>query len=152
VQGGLIRQLVKHFDERKLLIAGNILMAIGLGIVPYTHHKLYLLLSSLFLVSFGNGLNQPITLSFVSKFSDRDEQGGILGINQSLSSLARFLGPSWGGFVYQGIGFAAPFLTGGIFMLGGSVLSFKLMHDKYSKPYTESMKSYAPQEESVLKD
>jgi MFS family permease len=152
VQGGLIRYLVKLFDERKLLIAGNILMAVGLGIIPYTHHNLFLLLGSLFLVSFGNGLNQPITLSFVSKFSDRDEQGGILGINQSLSSLARFLGPSLGGFVYQGIGFAAPFLTGGIFMLGGSVLSFKLMHDKYSKPYVESLKTYKPEEEVVMKD
>jgi len=62
------------------------------------------------------------------------------------------MGPSWGGYVYQGIGFAAPFLTGAIFMLGGTILSFKLMHDKYSKPYIESLKTYKPEAETVLKD
>jgi DHA1 family tetracycline resistance protein-like MFS transporter len=152
VQGGLIRQLVKYFDERKLLIAGNLLMAVGLGAVPYSHHNLLFLLVSLFLLSVGNGLNQPITLSFVSKFSNPDEQGGILGINQSLSSLARFLGPSWGGYVYEYIGFASPFLTGGIFMLGGTLLSLKLLHDRYSKPYIEALKTYKPQEETVVND
>jgi DHA1 family tetracycline resistance protein-like MFS transporter len=152
VQGGLIRQLVKYFDERKLLITGNLLMAVGLGAVPYSHHNLLFLLVSLFLLSVGNGLNQPITLSFVSKFSNPDEQGGILGINQSLSSLARFLGPSWGGYVYEFVGFAFPFLTGGIFMLGGTLLSLKLLHDRYSKPYIEAMKTYNPQEEAVVND
>jgi MFS family permease len=106
-------------------------MAIGLGTIPFSSHNLPFLLISLFLLGVGNGLNQPITLSLVSKFTDPDEQGGILGINQSLSSLARFFGPAWGGLVYEKIGFAAPFLTGGIFMIGGTVLSFKLLHDKF---------------------
>jgi MFS family permease len=67
----------------------------------------------------------------VSKFSNPDEQGGILGINQSLSALARFFGPTWGGFVYQFLGFQFPFFTGGFFMLIGTILSLKLLHDKY---------------------
>jgi DHA1 family tetracycline resistance protein-like MFS transporter len=131
VQGGFIRQLVKYFDERKILIAGNFIMAVGLGAIPFSHHNMAFFLISLFLMSLGNGLNQPITLSLISKFTDRDEQGGILGINQSLSSFARFLGPAWGGFVYQELGYASPFLTGGIFMFGGTILSFRLLHDKY---------------------
>jgi MFS family permease len=131
VQGWAIRPLVRIFDERKLLIGGNVIMAIGLGTIPFSSHNLPFLLISLFLLGVGNGLNQPITLSLVSKFTDPDEQGGILGINQSLSSLARFFGPAWGGLVYEKIGFAAPFLTGGIFMIGGTVLSFKLLHDKF---------------------
>jgi DHA1 family tetracycline resistance protein-like MFS transporter len=131
VQGWAIRPLIKMFDERKLLISGNFIMAIGLAGIPFSSHNLLFLLISLFLLGVGNGLNQPITLSLVSKFTDPDEQGGILGINQSLSSLARFFGPAWGGFVYEKIGFAAPFLTGGIFMIGGTLLSFKLLHDKF---------------------
>lgn len=132
VQGWAIRPLVKIFDERKLLIWGNIIMAIGLGTIPFSHHSVPLMLVSLLLLGVGNGLNQPMTLSLVSKFTDPDEQGGILGINQSLSSLARFFGPAWGGLVYERIGFAAPFLTGGIFMVGGTLLSFKLLHDKFA--------------------
>jgi DHA1 family tetracycline resistance protein-like MFS transporter len=131
VQGVLIRPLLKRFDERKLLIAGNIIMAVGLATIPFSHHIIGWLLVSSFLTSFGNGLNLPITLSLVSKFTSRDEQGEILGLNQSLASFARFLGPSWGGFVYQFLGFAAPFLTGGIFMVFASVLSLKLLNDKF---------------------
>lgn len=133
VQGLLIRPLVKYFEERKILITGNFIMAIGLGTIPFSSHNLFLLLLSLFLTGLGNGLNMPMTLSLVSKYTDRDEQGGILGINQSLSSLARFLGPSWGGFVYERIGYAAPFMTGGIFMILGTLLSFRLLQDKFSQ-------------------
>jgi predicted MFS family arabinose efflux permease len=134
VQGILIRPLVKYFEERKILIAGNIFMAIGLGTIPFSSHNLPFLLISLFLTGLGNGLNMPMTLSLVSKYTDRDEQGGILGVNQSLSSLARFLGPAWGGLVYENIGFGAPFMTGGIIMFLATFLSLKLLHDKYSSP------------------
>ncbi|MGH2576034.1 MAG: MFS transporter, partial [Ignavibacteria bacterium] len=131
VQGGLIRYLVKIFDERKILIAGNLIMAIGLGSIPFAHSQLLYLLISLFLLSVGNGMNQPTTLSLISRFTGPDEQGGILGINQSMSSLARFIGPTWGGFVYEHLGFAFPFLTGGVFMVLGTIISFKLLHEKF---------------------
>lgn len=134
VQGILIRPLVKYFEERKILIAGNVFMAIGLGTIPFSSHNLTFLLISLFLTGLGNGLNMPMTLSLVSKYTERDEQGGILGVNQSLSSLARFLGPAWGGLVYASIGFGAPFFTGGIIMFLATFLSLKLLHDKYSSP------------------
>jgi MFS family permease len=131
VQGVLLRFLIKIIDEKKLLIIGNFIMAIGLAAIPFSHKNLTFLLFSVLLLGLGNGLNQPITLSLVSKFTDPDEQGGILGINQSLASLARFLGPSWGGLVYERIGFPAPFLTGGSFMILGTILSFKLLHSKF---------------------
>jgi MFS family permease len=121
-----------------LLITGNVIMAVGLGTIPFSHHHIGYLLISTFLMSFGNGLNLPISLSLVSKFTAADEQGGILGINQSMSSFARFLGPAWGGFVYQFMGFAAPFITGGVFMIGASFLSLKLLHDKYNSPQSKT--------------
>ena len=132
VQGLLIRPLVKYFEERKILITGNFIMAAGLGLIPFSAHNLFILLLSLFLTGLGNGLNMPTTLSMVSRYTDRDEQGGILGINQSLSSLARFLGPAWGGMVYEGIGYTAPFMTGCICMVLASLFSFKLLHERYS--------------------
>lgn len=136
VQGVLLRFLIKLIDEKKLLIIGNFVMAIGLATIPFSQKNLVFLLFSVLLLGIGNGLNQPLTLSLVSKFTDPDEQGGILGINQSLASLARFLGPSWGGLVYERIGFPAPFLTGGLFMVFATILSFKLLHSKFKTPYS----------------
>ncbi len=130
-QGVLIRPILKIFDERKVFIAGCIIMGIGLGTIPFSNHILVLLLCSILFMSFGNGLLLSIGLGLISKFSDRDEQGGILGLTQSLASLARFLGPSWGGLVYHYVSFTAPFLTGGIVMIGATALSFRLLKDKY---------------------
>lgn len=130
-QGVFIRPILKIFDERKVFIAGCIIMGIGLGTIPFSNHIIYLLLISIFFMSFGNGLLLSIGLGLISKFSERDEQGGILGLTQSLASFARFIGPSWGGLVYHYISFAAPFLTGGIVMMGATVMSLKLLKDKY---------------------
>lgn len=130
-QGVLIRPILKIFDERKVFIAGCIIMGIGLGTIPFSNHILALLLCSILFMSFGNGLLLSIGLGLISKFSDRDEQGGILGLTQSLASLARFLGPSWGGLVYHYVSFTAPFLTGGIVMISATALSFRLLKDKY---------------------
>lgn len=130
-QGIFIRPILKIFDERKVFIAGCLIMGIGLGTIPFSNHILVLLLISIFFMSFGNGLLLSIGLGLISKFSERDEQGGILGLTQSLASFARFIGPSWGGLVYHYISFAAPFLTGGIVMMGATVMSLKLLKDKY---------------------
>ena len=130
-QGILIRPIVKKFDERRVFIAGCLIMAIGLGTIPFSNHHLYYLLGSIMFMSFGNGLTLSIGLGLISKFTNPDEQGGILGLTQSLASLSRFLGPAWGGLVYHYISFAAPFLTGGIVMLGATFLSFRLLHEKY---------------------
>jgi len=130
-QGLLIRPIVKKFDERKVFIAACLIMGIGLGTIPFSNHHIAYLLFSILFMSFGNGLTLSIGLGLISKFTNPDEQGGILGLTQSLASLSRFLGPSWGGFVYHTISFAAPFLTGGIVMLGATFLSFRLLQEKY---------------------
>jgi MFS family permease len=59
----------------------------------------------------------------ISKYSPDNEQGEILGINQSFSSMARVLGPLWGGFAYEFIGYQYPFLTGGFFTLVTLILA-----------------------------
>lgn len=130
-QGIIIRPILKMFDERKVFIAACIIMGIGLGTIPFSNHILVLLLFSILFMSFGNGLLLSIGLGLISKFSDKDEQGGILGLTQSLASLARFIGPSWGGLVYHYVSFAAPFLTGGVVMMGATVLSLRLLKEKY---------------------
>lgn len=130
-QGLLIRPILKIFDERKVFIAGCLIMGLGLGTIPFSHHILGFLLVSILFMSFGNGLCFSIGMGLISKFTHADEQGGILGLTQSLASFARFIGPSWGGMVYHYISFAAPFLTGGIVMMGATVLSLRLLKDKY---------------------
>ncbi len=130
-QGLLIRPILKVFDERKVFIVSCLIMGIGLGTIPFSNHHLVLLLGSILFMSLGNGLCLSIGLGLISKFTNPDEQGGILGLTQSLASLARFIGPTWGGLVYHFVSFAAPFLTGGIVMLGATFMSLTLLKEKY---------------------
>lgn len=130
-QGVLIRPIVKKFDERKVFIAACLIMGIGLGTIPFSNHHIAYLLVSILFMSFGNGLCLSIGLGLISKFTNSDEQGGILGLTQSLASFARFVGPSWGGLVYHYISFAAPFITGGVVMMFATAMSLSLMKDKY---------------------
>jgi multidrug resistance protein len=129
VQGGLIRVLSKSIHDIKLITTGSILMTLGLVFLPYGGNFLGLAIVSIVL-ALGIGILQPILLSLVSKVTSDEEQGITLGINQSFSAFARVLGPLWGGFVFQFLGYAFPFLSGAVFTLIIVVLSLKTLPKK----------------------
>ncbi len=112
-QGGLIRTLSRRFEERWLFLIGAVLTAVGLAAIPFSPGTWGLLLV-LAVLSFGTGIMTPSCLSLISNLADERQQGGILGINQSLGAFGRVLGPIWGAFVFQLYGTSWPFLTGGI--------------------------------------
>lgn len=115
VQGGLIGPLTKIMGQKKLLILGSFFIMITLAIIPYAGNFLWLAVDSVFL-SFGTGTLQPTLLSLISEVTSDAEQGITLGVNQSLSALARMFGPLWGGFTFEYFGYPFPFLTGSVFM------------------------------------
>ncbi|HEV7842880.1 MAG TPA: MFS transporter, partial [Pyrinomonadaceae bacterium] len=95
IQGGLIGRLVKRFGELQLVIAGALLFAVSLFVIPLTgpHTGLSTLLMVGALFAIGNGLATPSLTSLASKTVGRAEQGGVLGVTQSVASLARAVGP-----------------------------------------------------------
>jgi len=115
VQGGLLKYIAKYLDQKNLLKFGSVAMMLGLGLIPYGggFAGLAIIVS---LMSLGGGILQPTILSMISTIAPDTEQGITLGTNQSMSSLARVLGPFWGGFAFQYLGYQWPFLTGGIFL------------------------------------
>jgi predicted MFS family arabinose efflux permease len=114
IQGGLLKQISKIISDEKLVIWGSFFMFIGLGALPYGVNFLGVaIIGGIFEI--GVAVLQPVLLGLVSKETGNDEQGSILGINQSLAALARVLGPLWGGFAYNYLGYQFPFLTGGFF-------------------------------------
>ncbi|MCK6604424.1 MAG: MFS transporter [Ignavibacteriaceae bacterium] len=111
IQGGFIGKLNKKLGDKKLVIYGLVFMTIGLAMLPFGVN-IYGLIAVLIVLSIGTGIVQPTLLSLVSKVTKENEQGLVLGTNQSIASLARVLGPLWGGFSYQWLGYTIPFLTG----------------------------------------
>ncbi len=114
VQGGLINYLEKFFGPKKLLIGGSVLMMFGLGLMPYGI-SFPGLAFVVVIFAVGTSILQPTVLSLLSVITPDNEQGMALGVNQSLSSLARVFGPFWGGFSFEFLGYQWPFLTGAAF-------------------------------------
>jgi multidrug resistance protein len=115
VQGGLIGPMTKLLGKKRILILGSFLIMVTLAIIPYAGNFLWLAVDSIFL-SLGTGMLQPTLLSLISEVTSEAEQGITLGVNQSLSALARMFGPLWGGFAFEFLGYPFPFLTGAAFM------------------------------------
>lgn len=114
MQGGILNLLLKFIPRRLLILFGSLLMMFGLALLPYGG-TFWGLAVIVVLLSFGTGSLQPILLSLVSEVTHDSDQGMVLGINQSASAMARVLGPLWGGFAFEFLGYPFPFLTGALF-------------------------------------
>lgn len=95
VQGGLIGRLVERFGESALVVTGALLFTASLFVLPFTGPQtgLFWLLFVGGAFAFGQSLATPALMSLASKSAGRGEQGAILGVTQSVASLARTVGP-----------------------------------------------------------
>ena len=116
VQGGLVGRLSKRFGEGRLIVAGTLLSFLALGFLP-SAPSLGPLLAILAVLALGQGIAHPSLSALTSKLVRPDEIGGVMGVYQSISSLARIVGPFWAEVVYGKLGAAWPFRTGSVFML-----------------------------------
>lgn len=120
IQGGLIGPLTRRFGESRLLTFGLTGMTIGLITIPLAPGGPWFYIvqgTSMFLLAVGSGCATPSAGSLLSKLAHENEQGKVLGLNMSFSSLARVIGPVLGGICYD-IHHALPFISAGILMLG----------------------------------
>lgn len=116
MQGGLIRPLVRQFGETKLILAGIFLMALGFLTFALPQHLIWLMLGPMIPIAIGSGMNNPALRSLISRKAAADVQGGTLGLSASFDSLARFLGPACGGWLYARYGQQSPYWFAGVMM------------------------------------
>ena len=126
VQAGFIRTLSKIMSDKTIVLMGIVFMIIGLAFLPYGGNFTGVAIV-MAIMSVGTGILQPIIPSMISKYSPENQQGAILGFNQSVSAFARVLGPLWGGFSYDYLGYQFPFITGAILTFITFIVSFFLL-------------------------
>jgi DHA1 family tetracycline resistance protein-like MFS transporter len=124
-QGYLIRKFMPVYGERRILTAGLALSAIGFGVSAMAG-SVALLAVGVTALGFGNGLATPSLTGSVSLASAEDQQGGNLGVGQSLSALARILGPPSGGAIYQHYSPSAPFAVASVVAGLGLLLVWRM--------------------------
>ncbi|MDP2055089.1 MAG: MFS transporter, partial [Acidobacteriota bacterium] len=123
IQGVLVHKVVKRVGEARLVPVAIFCIALGIGMVPFTW-SVPTLLVALGVLAVGMGFNNPSLTSMVSRLSDADDQGGILGLASSLASLGRVIGPAWGGFLYDSYGMTTPYVSASGLMFVAFVVSF----------------------------
>jgi MFS family permease len=122
-QGLLVRRLIPKLGEFRMGMLGVILMTIGLLLIGVASHQASVpfLICVLPVVVIGYSAATPSLLSMLSLTSGADEQGELLGIGQSMSSLARILGPL-AGLSLHGLGIAYPYWFAAVLMSVAAVM------------------------------
>ncbi|MGW8264901.1 MAG: MFS transporter [Longimicrobiales bacterium] len=120
VQGGLVRKLVPVLGETRLIQLSGLPFIAGLLAIAFAQSIGWLLLG-LALLALGFGGTLPSIASLLSRVAPPELQGSVLGIGQSVGSLARIVGPTLAGIVYDLRGIAWPYL-GGAGVAGAALL------------------------------
>lgn len=110
-------RLVKRFGEKSLLRTGFAGYAVGYVILALCH-SLPVLLAATVVTSIG-GLVRPTLTSMITQATSRDEQGVVLGLTQSLTSVAQICAPPLGGYLIErGLLTGWGLVTAGVALVG----------------------------------
>ena len=95
IQGGIVRQLSKRMSEIALAGSGVFIMILGLLLLSLSQIQgsFAILLIALAVCVAGFAFITPSLNALISRRSDPAQQGVVLGLAQSISSLARIVGP-----------------------------------------------------------
>jgi MFS family permease len=128
VQGWLLGKLAPRTGERALMIAGCLLLAVGLALTPMARTMVSgesmqwsLFLLALVALSAGTGFAWPAVAALISRTTREEDQGRALGMLHSVASIARVIGPILIGLVGERGGFEAAFFCGAVLALAAAL-------------------------------
>jgi MFS family permease len=130
-QGFLVRRLLPRLGEFRMALLGAVGMVIGLALTAIVakQESLTMLYAVLPISVVGFSAMTPSLQAMLSLRSDSSAQGGILGLGQSMSALARILGPV-AGLLLFGIETTYPYYVGAALMAAGALLVLALRPKK----------------------
>jgi DHA1 family tetracycline resistance protein-like MFS transporter len=133
-QGGIVRRLAKTMPAIRLAAGGTLIMVIGLLLIGLAGNNSSVLQLYLFVpvAVVGFSAVTPSLQSLLSLNTAADEQGEILGLGQSMSALARILGPVAGMLLFSREHVARPYWAGAGLMV--VALLFMLATKSNSQP------------------
>jgi len=131
VQAGLVGILNRKLGEKRLLSIGLTMMMLALIAMPLAPTMGWELVALAF-IALANGCVSPSILSLLSSEVSPKEQGNIMGLNQSLGSLGRVLGPILGGVLYS-FNFHLPYFGGAIIIVLALLFTFDIYRKEIIK-------------------
>lgn len=99
LQGGMLGRLVKRFGEKRLMAVGFVSVFAGYLTLGFAYTVLQLGL--VITISALGGTVRPIVTSLITQVSGREEQGAVLGLTQSLTSVGQIVAPILAGLLIE---------------------------------------------------
>ena len=100
IQTVLIARILQAFGEDRMLRTGIVAMVISMVSLALSADYLFVFVPLVFL-AYGTGVSRPILTSKLVNSVTKKETATILGVNNSLTSLAQIITPIAGGFIIQ---------------------------------------------------
>jgi multidrug resistance protein len=100
IQGGGMGPLVKAFGENRLVEMGFATMTLGFALLAAVRGIPYMLIA-IALITFGSAILRPSLTTLITMRAARHRQGMVIGLMQSLMSIAQIVAPVLGGFLIQ---------------------------------------------------
>jgi MFS family permease len=100
LQGGLIGRLSKTFGDSRLVQGGMLISALGFTALAWAFGVRNLLIVAGVLAC-STGVVRPAITSLITQATGRGEQGSVLGLTQSLQSVAQIVAPFLAGLLIQ---------------------------------------------------
>jgi len=100
IQTFLIARLLRALGESRILRTGIVAMIISMVGLALSADYLFVFVPLIFL-AYGTGVSRPILTSKLTNSVTKKETATVLGVNNSLTSLAQILTPIAGGFIIQ---------------------------------------------------
>ena len=113
VQGGYVRRKAHQVGEKKLTLAGLLILVPGLILIGQSMAVWWLFASLVFLAT-GSGLVVPCLATLASLFAPVAEQGRCLGRFRSMGALARTFGPLSASLCYWRFGASITYIIGAL--------------------------------------
>ena len=119
-QGGVVRILSKYYVSRQILYFSVLILSVAIIalLIPENPSVLYFILP---FVSLAQGLTTPNLIALISNSAGVQDQGEILGINQSVQALGFAIPPIAAGFIST-IDFRLPIVMGSAFVFASWII------------------------------
>lgn len=100
IQTVLIARILRVLGENRVLVTGIFSMTISMVTLAFSVEYLFVFVPLIFL-AYGTGVSRPILTSELTNNVTQKETGTILGVNNSLNSVAQIITPILGGFIIE---------------------------------------------------
>jgi MFS family permease len=125
VQGGIVRRISGRVSEKAMATVGAILTIVGFLLLAWSssQKQFWLVMVASGIEVSGFAFMTPSLQSLISRRSDPAKQGGILGVSQGTSALARIIGPLVAVPLFLNVSHTSPYYASiGLMVLGLAAL------------------------------